>query len=321
MYPSDFEHWLNLLLYQIVALVSFTFCCVSIWKYYLKLQKVMKWIQHLCIFCSIIWMIAAIAWNINYLTVRACLLSNCDQVHFASILIAIYGSLFGYLGFILIFVLRLENLFRDSAFEIPTSTKKMIQLIIVFGACALFCSAVLYTIWIYFEVSGTWFTSIILFCFCMILYIIVSIILLKLMINQIRMFTKFTAGKDYSSSSLGINGNCFDEKKAAQITNYFDRLTKRLIVLYSIALFSSLIVECMLLIIFGLYLIEVTNGPFYRVFFEYFRLVLMIDTIINGTCLLLQSQNATQEYYHICSGCEKCIIPCCVPNLNQRNYN
>ena len=269
----------------------------------------MKQIRHLCIFCSTIWMIAAIAWNINYLARRACMYSNCDQIYFASILIAIYGSSLGYFGFILIFILRLENLFQDSAFEIPTSTKKMIQLIIIFCTFVLFCSAILYTIWTYFEVTGTWFSSMSLFCFCMILYIIISIILLKLMINKIKMFTKFTTGNNTDGTDIG---NCFDEKKAAQITNYFDRLTKRLIVLYSIALFSSLIVECVLVIVFCFEYIGITNGTFHSVFYHSFRLLLMIDTIINSICLLLQSQNASKEYYRVCSGCQRCVISCCM---------
>ena len=258
-------------------------------------------------------MIATIAWNVNYLTDRACLFSNCDEMHDASLIIAIYATSFAYFGFILSFTLRLVNLFQGSAFEIAQIVKRIIQATTIFGFCLIFCSAILYTIYVYFQVYGTWFISMILFCFCLILYIVVSIILLKLMINKIDMFTQFTA--ENNGDSINNSGNCFDDKKKVQIETYFDRLTKRLIVLYSIALFSSLIFECVLIIVFCLDTIGTTNGTFYNIFFEYFRLLLMIDTIINSACLLLQSQNAAKEYYQICIHCQKCIIPCCMSNL------
>ena len=330
-------YWLNLVVYQITALISFTLGCVSIWKYYLKLHKLMKRIQHLCIFCSIIWVIAAIGWNINHLTLTACLFSNCDKIYCVSVLFAVYGTSLGYLGFILIFILRLVNLFQDTAFEIPINTRKIIQLIIAFDTLILFCSAILYTIWVYFQVRNTWFIAIVLFFFCLILYIIVSVILLKLMINKIQMFTQFTTETNININCNNTNtdgkfsgiakyndmggDNHFDEKKKVQISIYFNRLTKRLIVLYSVALFSSLIIECILVIAFCLNYIMIENGIFYNIYSQYFRLLFMIDTIINSICLLLQSQNATKEYYHICNGCQKFIISCCMSNLNRTSGN
>ena len=312
-------YWLSLSLYQIASLISFTLCCVSIWRYYLELDKVMKWIQYGCIFCSIMWMIAAIAWNVNNLSIRVCFSSNsiCDQIYFASVLIAIYGASLGNFGFISIFMLRLINLFQDSAFEITTITKTAIQFTAVFGMVVLFGSALLHVIHLYFGLQYAWFISMIMLLFCTLLYIIASIVLLKLMINKIRMFTQFTVGANTTNITNDDSANCFNEKQKFQISNYFDRLTKRLTVLYSIALFSSLIVECITAIFFYFIIMDATNGTIEAVFFENFRLLLMIDTIINSICLLLQSQNATKEYYRVCSGCERCIICCCFLNRQK----
>ena len=420
------------------CLVSLTIAYVAIFKHYYQSKSMLKQLKYTSILCILVWTVSNLSWLATYILYPR----YNEKVSFAryaashvSEAIATHLTSLGYYLFILSFAMRVFYSFKDSLFETSKQQQKSTIIAAVLGIIILFISFVLKILALTMdhikqintifnlESVHVWLLSTGLLAIGMILYLITSLMLLKVMITKMYDFAEFISGDMNSTKKIqirmsspttdlantpestnhdrnhdlvmshgldhrvaalsrlsavtdhqndadthlslrnnlnddtdnynGLGNNITDKDNAkketlttqphdphqtsqiirkkddvvtvrengTQCTNETKikikmmKLIQRLVVLYSIALLSSVVIFT--IIIFAMSaLIEYGNytkgGTFYIVFRAYYRLLVMIDSIINCICLLLQNETAVDLYDKYCCCCKASITKCCL---------
>lgn len=207
--------------------------------------------------------------------------------------------------------------------------------------------------------AGTGYViGLLLFCLCLILYVIGSLWLLRLMVRKMIQFTTFansattimteitstsspnnhenrninftvinSTPNSHTTSPGTVTPSAFKEninlsRKQHKYGAKMSKLSKRLIVLYSTGLVSSIIV-ILFILVFSVIFIQF-HGDFETnvigfLVSRYLRLLLMIDANINCICLLFQNETAHLLYEKHCCLCHTCVKQCvCYKIVNHQ---
>ena len=303
-------------IYYITYIISMFICSVSIFIYYLPNKEILFSIKLSSIICIISYGIGNTAWTLNVncsLVTASWLLANesKDTCYTISQFIALYAMGFGYCFFFCSFWLRLINSFKDSMFEISDKKQKWMKIFVWISMTTMLVSLLLKIIYdlsnkkyIYFFVF-----SLILLIVDMVGYIGASVTIVKLMFTKIRQFTQFVTDRD--NINIEINDSNPIEREAHQLIELLTRLYTVALVSSTIVLFINII--CVIVIVSisrddmdrrqGQSIWRTNLGTY--MFFSFFPLLLIIDSIINCLCLLLQINNAKHLYPKLCFCCDK----------------
>ena len=418
-------------LHCIGCLISLTIAYVAIFKHYYQSKSMLKQLKYTSILCILVWTISNLSWLTTYILHPR----YNEKVSFAryaashvTAAIATHLTSLGYYLFILSFAMRVFYSFKDSLFETSKQQQKSTIIAAVLGIIILFISFVLKILALTMdhikqintifnlESVHVWLLSTGLLAIGMILYLITSLMLLKVMITKMYDFAQFISGDADSTEKVqirmsspipdteniqestnhdrnhdrshgldhkvgalsrsstvtdhqndthlsnnlnddtdnynGLGNNITDkdnENKETLTTQPHDphqtsktvrkkndavtitdngtqcnnetkikikmmKLIQRLVVLYSIALLSSVVILSIIifaisaLITYGNY----SKHTFYVVFHAYYRLLVLIDSIINCICLLLQNETACDLYDKYCCCCKASMTKCCL---------
>ena len=320
-----------LCIYYIAYIISMIICFTSIFVYYLPDKNLLYSIKLCCIVCTICYGIGNTAWTLN---LHCSLVTTSwlpryrwkDICYGTTETIASYSMAFGYCFLVYSFWIRIVNAFKDSLFEISPKTDKILKIFLSLCILSLFISLI-FTIIFHTMAKNIWIfflVSLVLLVLNMILYITTSIIIVKLMFNKIRQFSQFVATSqeiDVEINSNNNNSNSTGNKCTTNRSNSVQHaahvLIKLLTVLYTVALISSTIILLIIIISVVVMMSIGSNdtgtgkGSFWRtnmatyMFFAFFRLLFMTDSIINCLCLLLQNKRARHLYPKLCFCCKK----------------
>lgn len=298
---------------HLLCLISLVMALLIIYRYYTSTKSIINKVRYSSTAATIFWTLSNIAWVINWhhepffcanyynLTFSKNIIVS-DQIFMYSRQIAILTQATGYFFFALSFLYRLIYSFKDSFFQISNCCKNSA----IFGLVtmpSMFVVALIFnTIWFLqyeFETILTMFL-----CVGMIIYIIASIIAVRVLIIKLFQFKTFIEGKKQKVNN-----------RAAQDLY---KLIKRLTVLYLVALLSTLgmffIVVVFVIMVFVLYVIESIvyweTVPIIIIVFM-FRGLAVVDSTINIICLFFQNDVASSMYYKYCAVCDRHITKCC----------
>ena len=285
---SPGSKYLALTLHASICVFALAFAYVSIFKYYLN-SSIVKSLKMISLFGCIIWLINIISWLINWCFGAF----NCtNPAHWLLFTLSFYTvcitNFIGYFTIIICFFMRLIKSFDNSMFEISIYKQKLITILII-TSCMLAILSILCFIINIFIIGY------ILFAFGLIIYIVISILILKLMINQMFQFISLFNSND-NDIEMKINQN------QDKMKNETFELIVKLIVLYSISLFSTLII-----ILFQIFLAILVRNEYYSigniVNIYICRLIYISEAIINCICLLFQNKIAIKLYNKYCVVC------------------
>lgn len=213
------QAWFNYLgisVHCIVCLISIIIGYVSIFKHYYKSKSMLKQLKYISISCIIVWTVSNISWLIAYLLYRrhheTISFAQYAASHIASAM-AIHSSALGYFLFVISFAMRVYYSFKDSVFEMSQQLQRLIVIAAILGIVILVVSFGLKILSLSMpriEAINTifglgslqvWLVSTVVLALGMILYLVMSLILLKTMVKKMRGFAQFVSRNESNAIS------------------------------------------------------------------------------------------------------------------------
>ena len=306
-----------------LCLLSSIICLTIIFKYYIPIKSIIKPVKYTSILATIFWMLSNIAWVINWhhepmmLSLTFSEYPTTYQIFVYSNVCALYTQGMGYAFFGLSFYFRIIHAFKDSMFEVSKywqilTIAALLTFCVIFGVLSVL-KAVRFDgdpiLDLTYSVFGL---------FSCVMYIIGSIVGLRMMLVKLYRFKQFiqtVTPKKRKRYHCRQQSN-FDSNSETAKDLY--KLMKRITVLYSFALFSTISVLCftivfiiVTIVIHGIYSNDYwTTVPVMTILYTY-RTLNVIDSTLNTICLFFQNDIATTMYNKYCAFCDRNIVKCC----------
>ena len=295
-YPGIHCMMINSESYKYCILIGYSFICLiptsigfyAIVCHYCKLEKDLLLSLRIC---SILATLCFILFDLDTI-VDFYFAMECDSTESFWIKYDRYGNIFfvvGYLLLYLIFVLKLKYSFKDSIFEV---SRLQMNIIIIIGIIDLILAIVLVPL---MMINNIFYLTdqvfLLFFGIASIFYFIGNILLSYQMFSRLYNYIQFVknAGQD--------------ENLTNDINEALYHAFVRLIVVYTCAILSSVLLVCMILI---LSFVATINVVFANQWGIWYRIILLADHTVNICCLLCQHDSATHFFEHICCLCSKC---------------
>lgn len=205
----------------------------------------------------------------------------------------VFGTL-GYFCLYFLFVLKLKHGFKDSLFEV---SKKYIRVLTILGIIGITFSVfgvITFTISHELQIFAVMLNGVAYLC-----YIIGNILLGKKLFTNL--FAYFQFVNDNYKNQINVESKIFQA---------FVRLT----IGYTVAILSTGFVIGILAIC-GFTMSS--NATLFNYLVTWFRLLVILDHLVNIICLLFQHQTANQFYNKCCYLCHSRAIQCAKKRINK----
>lgn len=317
----------KILYFSIVALhygaylIALLFSIYGVYKFASSSSEIVKKLKIVSSLGIIFWITSDTTMIINFYLSDAshsCIVSsesdNWLSIQHILFIITAQFIEYGYCTLIYSFGLRLEYAFVDTMFEPSQNYKKLIKYgssLILFNNIA---GSLAYLVHLN-TISG------VLFVFQSLLFVILSIVIVKTIINKMISVMLFVAGEQISKDT-SKHISCIDKNKSITAQGKQDafnstmmELVVRLTVLYTFA-FLSTILLILFVIVDNIISLRATE---YRNLMNFIiRLVFICEQICNCICLVYQNKFAQQLYHKNCCICHSMVEKCCLQRANKQ---
>ena len=321
-----------------LCLISIIVCLIIIFKYYVPIKTIIKPVKYCSILATTFWMLSNILWVINWHYETLLITSTMivdeypNEIFWYSLIFAQYTQGMGYMFFSLSFYFRIIHSFKESIFEISSCCQiKVVCSFVLF--CIMFTVVVILRAKCLYTCSVITTIHTIFGLFSSIMYIIGSIIGVRIMITKLFQFKQLIQSVSiatYASSHMHIQSN---HDSNSQTIKALYKIIKKISVLYLFALLSTISVICLLIVFLIITMavdgarINWSSGDLVITIVYSYRTLVVIDCILNTICLFLQNDIANPLYQKYCHVCDRNITKCCccckcyINNTNNEQFD